>query len=244
MGRTLPWGIAGLTAYGVLWRLGRAAGSSAAERREHMPGDQLVSGPQIVTDHAIDIDAPADRVWPWLSQMGWHLGGYYTPAWVDRLLFRANWASLDALDPVLVRDLHVGDVVPDGPPGTAEYVVAEVGPDVLVLRSTSHVPPGWGRYGAGIDWTWCLRLSPRQSSRQSGTATRLHLRVRGRMRPWWFATLYVALVVPADFVMSRGMLRGIKQRVERDPAPRSSGRAPFTTLSATTQNMATHPGSA
>jgi hypothetical protein len=88
----------------------------------------MVLRPQIITDHAIDISAPTSQVWPWLTQMGWHLGGYYTPAWVDRWLFRANWSSLDALDPALVRDLRVGDVIPDGPPGTAEYVVAEVGP--------------------------------------------------------------------------------------------------------------------
>ena len=85
--------------------------------------------------------APARRVWPWLTQLGWHLGGWYTPGWVDRLLFPNNWPSLDALDPVLVRDFKVGDTIPDGPPGTAEYVVTEVHPPELLffdLRRMCH----------------------------------------------------------------------------------------------------------
>ena len=84
-------------------------------------------------------------------------------------------------------------------------------PHTLVLRSGSHLPPGWAeRYGARIDWTWSMRLTALPEDR-----TRLQLRVRGRMAPWWVSVLYVALIVPADFVMARGMLRGIKQRVER-----------------------------
>ena len=58
-----------------------------------------------MTDHAVTIDVASVDIWPWLTQMGWHLGAYYTPTWVDRLLFPDNWSSLDHLDPVLVRDL-------------------------------------------------------------------------------------------------------------------------------------------
>jgi len=60
-----------------------------------MPGDQFVAQPYILTNHASTIEAQPADVWPWLMQMGWHLGGYYTPEWVDRLLFPQNWPSLD-----------------------------------------------------------------------------------------------------------------------------------------------------
>ena len=30
-----------------------------------------------------------DRVWPWLAQMGYGRGGWYTPQWVD--LFANRW---------------------------------------------------------------------------------------------------------------------------------------------------------
>ena len=215
-----------VVAAAALQVLGRVAGSSRAERRATLPGDELVPDPQLVTDHALTINAPPAVVWPWLTQLGWHLGGWYTPGWVDRLLFPDNWPSLDRLDPALVRHLAVGDVIPDGPPGTAEYVVAVVRPErLLVLRSTSHVPPGWAeKYGATITWTWTMRLTPHGAG-----STRAHLRVRGRMSPWWFAALYVAALVPSDLVMSTGMLRGLRRRAESGRSPRTSGRAPFMT---------------
>jgi hypothetical protein len=211
---TLVLGAAALVGYGCLHRLGRTAGSTSAERRAVLPGDDLVADPHMVTDHAITIGAGADEVWRW-----------YTPRWVDRLLFPGNWASLDRLDPRLVRELRVGDRIPDGPPGTAEYRVARVErPRTLVLHSTTHVPPGWDeRYDARIDWTWSFDLR----ELPAGT-TRVHLRVRGRMSPPWFAALYLALVVPADYVMAVGMLRGLAERVERDLPPADSGRPPFT----------------
>ena len=73
------------------------------ERRAQLPGDGLITAPDVVTDHAVTIGAAPEAVWPWLTQMGWHLGGYYTPRWVDQLLFPHNWSSLDRLDPALVR---------------------------------------------------------------------------------------------------------------------------------------------
>jgi hypothetical protein len=195
----------------VVQVLGRRAGTTAAERLARLPGDPVVPDPQIVTDHAVTIDAPPEAVWPWLTQLGWHRAGWYTPNWVDRLLFKANWPSLDHLDAALVRELRPGDVVPDGPPGTAWFVVEDVAPgEHLVLHSTTHLPPGWrARYGASIDWTWVFDLTPHAPGR-----TRLHLRVRGRMSPRWLTALYRAVVVPADLVMALGMLRGIKRRVE------------------------------
>lgn len=209
--RSVP--AAALAGYAVLLHLGRQAGSTPAERRRSLPGDAIVRHPHVVTDHAVTIHASREAVWPWLTQMGWHRAGYYTPRWVDRLLFPANGPSLDHLDPDLVHHLEVGDTVPDGPPGTAWFVVVEVDePSYLVLHSTTHVPLAWRqRYGAAIDWTWTFRLrevAPDQ--------TRLHLRVRGRTSPWWLTLTYLATIVPADLVMAMGMLRGLRRRVERN----------------------------
>jgi hypothetical protein len=212
-----------LAAYAALQVLGRRAGTTGTERRQRLPGDELVEAPTIITQHAIDVAGEPEQVWPWLTQLGWHLGGWYTPGWVDRLLFPANWPSLDRLDPALVRDLRAGDLIPDGPPGTVMFrVAAAEPPHALVLRSTTHVPQGWKRHGAAIDWTWCFALS-----RAAPRRTRVQLRVRSRTAPWWLTSLYRAGLVPADYVMAMGMLRGLKRRVEAHHPPAASGRDPL-----------------
>ncbi len=190
--------------------LGRTAGSTRGERRRPLPGDELVDRPTVVTNHAVTIPAPPERVWPWLVQMGWHRGGWYTARWVDRLLFPANWPSATRLVPELQRPLRVGDRIPDGRPGTAWFAVERVDPPhLLVLHSTTHLPAAWKeRLGASIDWAWTFTLA--------GTGdggTRLLLRVRGRTGPWWLTAAYVAALVPADYVMASSMLKGIRRRV-------------------------------
>ena len=211
-------------AYGALQLLGRRFGSTARDRRARLPGDELVPDPQLVTNHTITIRARPDAIWPWLAQMGWHLGGFYTPHWVDALLFPENWTSLDRLDPSLVRELEPGDIIPDGKPGTAHYVVAQAeAPRMLLLKSSTHLPPGWAeKFGARFTWTWCFALTA-----VGNGSTRIHLRARGRSDPWWLTALYVGAITPADFIMATGMLRGLKTRAERGARPERSGREPL-----------------
>jgi hypothetical protein len=197
---------------GVLLQwLGRTSGSTRAERRRGLPGDDLVVKPQIVTNHAIDIGASPSDVWPWLVQMGWGRGQWYTARWVDRLLFPANGPSAEAIVPEL-QDLTVGDRVLDGPPeANCSFVVEELVADRhLVLRSVEHLPPGWADRGARIDFTWVFVLDAIGTDR-----TRFMFRTRARVAPWWARTAYLLAMVPADFVMSRQMLRGVRSRAER-----------------------------
>ena len=120
--------IAGAVGYAALQRLGRTYGSTAAERRRDLPGDELMARPMAVTTHATTIAAPPERIWPWLLQMGWHRGGWYTAEWVDRLLFPANWPSATTIVPTL-QHLDVGDLVPDGPPESGcAFVVTRLEP--------------------------------------------------------------------------------------------------------------------
>jgi hypothetical protein len=202
----------------LLHHLGRSYGSTRAERRRVMPGDRLVSRPGTVATHAATLHAPPEEVWPWLLQVGWHRGGWYTPRWVDVLMFPDNLPSADRIQPAHQR-LEVGDWVPDGPPETGcGFVVREVEPARhLVLESTTHLPRTWRERGtAQVHWSWAFELEP-----MDGTATRLVFRWRARTRPWWLTAAAHGLVVPADLVMSRGMLRGLARRVaDRPPQPR------------------------
>lgn len=192
--------------------LGRTFGSTRAERAATLPGDEIIARPQVVTNHATTIDAPPSAVWPWLLQMGWHRGGWYTARWVDRLLFPDNLASADELHPEW-QDVRVGTFIPDGAPSTGcGLVVEQLIPDrSLVLHSTSHLPRSWrDRDVARLDWTWTFHLTPEDDGRR----TRFLFRSRWTTWPWWLTAGGWLLVVPADFVMARSMLRGLAQRVD------------------------------
>ncbi len=194
----------------ALVHLGRTYGSTARERDLTLPGDRIVGRPQVVTDHAVTVDAPPSAVWPWLLQMGWGRGGWYTARWVDRLLFPANGPSADDIIPDL-QGLSIGDFIPDGPPETeCGMIVEQLEPErALVLHSNSHLPLSW-RERAELDWSWAFVLHPLDDGRR----TRFHFRSRWTTAPWWFTLGGWLVVVPADFVMSRAMLRGVKERAE------------------------------
>ena len=162
--------------------------------------------------HAITIEAPAAAVWPWLVQMGWHRGGWYTARWVDELLFPANRASADHIVEEF-QDLQVGDFVPDGPPETeCGFMVEQLAsPRLLVLHSTSHLPLEWRRCGKeSVDWTWVFNVVPAEDDGRA----RLIFRRRAATRPRWLTLIIWTAIVPADFLMSRDLLRGIKRRAE------------------------------
>ncbi len=197
--------------YAELQWLGRTYGATADERHRLLPGDDLVLRPQATMTHAITIDAPPERVWPWLVQMGWGRGQWYTARWVDQLFFHDNGPSADRLHPEW-QDLAVGDRVLDGAPDkNCAFRVAELESNRhLVLHSREHLPPEWAaRYGASIDWSWQFVLDPLPEGH-----TRFVFRSRLCLTPTWVEAFYFALVVPADFIMSRQMMRGVKQRAE------------------------------
>lgn len=216
--RRHPWVAAvaaAATAESGLIHLGRTYGSSREERAARLPGDELVAEPAVQTDHAVTIDAPPSFVWPWLVQMGWGRGGWYTARWVDRLLFPANGPSAERIDSHL-QDVSIGTFIPDGPPETeCGLTVVRLAPErALVLRSNSHLPLSW-RERARLDWTWAFVLTPVDGGRR----TRFHFRSRWATHPWWLTVSGWLGIVPADFVMSRDMLRGVKARAERRLPP-------------------------
>jgi hypothetical protein len=54
--------IAAVGGYAALYRLGLVSGSTPAERRSKLPGDQLIDRPSLVTNHAATLPAPPEQV--------------------------------------------------------------------------------------------------------------------------------------------------------------------------------------
>lgn len=92
-------------------------GTQDDEAVEPLPGDDLVPHPRVQSTRAITINAPPERVWPWIVQMGIYRAGFYTHDQVERLMFRARYVegkrSATRIHPEL-QGLKVGDLVPYG----------------------------------------------------------------------------------------------------------------------------------
>ena len=220
--------LAGISGAYLLRRLGMRWGATDDEVHRPLPGDDLVPHPMLETTHAISIYASRAEIWPWLVQMGYDRGWWYTDAhwyqWVDKYIWHTSHpASPDHIIPEL-QHLEVGDTVLDGPPGTAFFTVATFKQEyVLALFSTTHIlfmapaslrnNPNVGLHG---EFSWVFILDEKEEG-----MTRLIVRTRASYEPKMFRMLTRPMLFPADFLMARMMLQTIKQRVER-----SSKQAP------------------
>jgi len=178
-------------------------GATPDEVARPLPGDELLASPDIVATRAIEIDAPASAVWPWLLQMGPGRAGAYTYDWIENL-FGLNMHSADRIVPEW-QQLEVGNVLrsrEDRPGMRVEVLEPE-----RVLSNRSE---------AG-DWVWTFALAPSNGSTRLISRNRIALKGAAAGQ-----RLGMLVMEPGSLVMERKMLLGIKQRAERLAAEQSA----------------------
>lgn len=180
-------------------------GATDREVSDSLPGDELIPRCDLTATRAITIPVAANRVWPWVAQLGQGRGGFYSYDFLENLV-GCHMHSSDRIVPEW-QHTGVGDDIRLAP--EVSLVVA------LVERGRSLVLHGgipMGKYAAPYDFTWAFVLH----DKPDGT-TRLLVRERYTYtRPW--ARLIVGPTQVLSFVMSQKMLRGIRDRAERAPA--------------------------
>jgi hypothetical protein len=172
-------------------------GATAAERTRVMAGDGAVVDPTYSATLVITVDARPEHIWPWLVQMGYRRGGLYSYDWLDRLFGYLDRPSADAILPPF-QQLAVGDEIPIGR-GRGFPVTAIEPYRALVLSGT----------GDGFAWLWQFGLYP-----LDGRRTRLVSRNRVRVPRTLGSWLFMRVIEPAAFLMTRRMLLGLKRRAE------------------------------
>jgi hypothetical protein len=194
-------GMAGGLTY-PLWRTWCLTwGATADEVDASLPGDDLLTDPDVITTRAIHLGVPPARTWPWLVQMGPGRAGAYTYDWIENLA-GLNMHSADEIIPEY-QHLEVGDGWRLGARGPV-LRVASIEPDTsLVLRSDDG------------NWVWAFVLA------RAGTGSRLVSRNRIRQpgASWLGGMITRYVMEPGSLVMERKMLLGIKERAERPAVP-------------------------
>jgi hypothetical protein len=168
-------------------------GATRDEAASSLPGDELLPRADGVSTRAIDINAPASAVWPWLAQIGpAPRGGAYAYDWIEN----ARGLDMRSVDVILAefKDPQVGETVAFGP---NRMRVERVETDrVLARRSQSG------------DWVWTFVLACEQG------ATRLISRNRYRRRKL-AGRLAMLPMEPCSLIVEAKMLGGIRERAER-----------------------------
>ena len=216
--------LAGATFWGV-HRLSRRSGVSDAEFIGPLPGDEVIPAPMVQWTRGTTIDAPPEVVWPWLVQMGFGRGGWYTNERFDRVVWRLENKSSDVILPKW-QNLKAGDIVPDGPGYAAYFHVKEVEEnEAIVYHSIRHPYRGQPLDptdeqalerrerelidgGLYLDFSWVFVLK-----KQGNSSTRLLVRTRATFEP----PLVRLAVVPlglVDLFHVATMFHGIKRRAE------------------------------
>jgi hypothetical protein len=189
-------------------------GATPPEADRTLPGDRLIPDVKWRATHAITIDAPPAAIWPWIVQIGQGRGGFYTYEFLENMM-DLDIRNADRILPEH-QALAVGDAIPLAPDGPA-LPVAEIEPNRYLLlhgdtRDDEGSAPDMGP-GQYLNATWLFYLE----DGPEGT-TRLIERFQMDFNPspltWLF---YRVFLEPGSFIMERGMLLGLKRRVEAAP---------------------------
>jgi hypothetical protein len=197
-------------------------GTTPTEATATFPGDDLIPGAVGQVTREITVNAPPEKVWPWLMQIGQDRSGFYSYTPLENL-FGADMPEVHELRACWPARL-AGETVWFGTPkrfnGQAKMIAAIVdAPRAFVLIGADD----WqsiARGGHGTAGSWGFFLVP-----VDATHTRLITRLRSGPPPSATARVVgAAFWGPAHFIMERKMLLTLKQLAEQEPSspgPRS-----------------------
>lgn len=200
-------------------------GATEQETQRTLPGDELLSNPDMTVTRAITINGTPADIWPWLLQIGQDRGGFYSYDWLENL-FGLDIHTADDIVPEY-QDLEVDDFVAFAPQNGAGMMVAAIEPEraLVLFAPDPHFAEALQQQanepGFEMEGSWAFVLEPLDEQ-----STRLIVRLRINHSPSALAsTLITTLLEPTHFIMERKMLKGIKDRVERSRTAQAAPEA-------------------
>jgi len=170
-------------------------GAKHEEVSRSLPGDEVVSRPTFNATRAVTVSAQPEEIWPWIVQIGFGRGGWYSYDFLDNLGHHSAERIVSEF-----QHIEVGDLIPLGPGEDAGMRVKGFVVDRWILW--------WDKKNQLTTWAWALDPMP-------DGKTRLVTRVRSRSS--WrhpVSAVWLLLVEVADFPMMRRCLLNIKRRAE------------------------------
>ena len=190
------------------WRGRRAHwGLSEADANRPHPGDELVPSPTWGWTHGVEIAVPAERVWPWVAQIGANKAGFYSYQALENLA-GCNVRNAETVH----RDWEArpgGELRlhPKMPP--LSIVAMERGRYFVALAPVDESARAEGRPWAAASWLFFVEpLGPARCRVVSRYRVQCSEHLVSRL------SYGAMLLEPIGFAMDRRMLLGIRARAE------------------------------
>ncbi len=156
--------------------------ATAEESAKDYPGDDLMEGP--ASTRAITIDAPREKVWPLINQIGQHKAGFYSFSIFERVARflihntyppQARWQHTKAGDWVFYGQQGIGSAIIDHNPEEFYFtMLSDTRRPPEQEGAIAWLPPGMSEFG----WIWNFHLIELPDGR-----TRLIMRNKAIAKP-------------------------------------------------------------
>ena len=188
-------------------RARRHWGLDEATANRTLPGDELIPVPTWDWTHGIEIEAEAERVWPWVAQIGADRGGFYSYQWLENLV-GCNVHNAERIHPELALGpgamLSLHPKMPPLPIALFErgshFVAFAAADEKARVAGKPWIATSWGFYVEPVAKGRCRFISRYRCAASDDALSALE-----------YGPL---LLEPIGFAMDRRMLLGVKARVE------------------------------
>ncbi|MGE5601626.1 MAG: hypothetical protein ACM30E_01165, partial [Nitrososphaerales archaeon] len=178
-------------------------GATPAEAALALPGDEILSAPDVDWTNARTINAPPEQVWPWLAQLGDTRGGFYSFTFIEDRVgamtgsnYAVNYSNANTIHPEW-QNPQPGDQIIQG---LLKWDRFESGKWLL---ASSTVPDVMG-------WTWLWQITPAAD----GKGTRLINRIGIQAMAGGDNPVMSFFIGNGAFIMEQRMMNGIKAHAE------------------------------
>jgi hypothetical protein len=197
-----------------MWMDGGRANSPRFARGERLPGDDLL----LPTDRfmrlqeEVTIDAPRERVWPILAQLGTRKGGWMALAWLERLftfhIYNTDerveaWQDLAPGDFLFYHQAGVGSQIIEVEPGRYFTSLSDTRRPPTYQGAFALLPP-FGLQHFAWNWNFVLQDLP---DGQTRFVNRCDVTWEPFDKFWPKALILVILGSPSVFMVRRMLLK-------------------------------------
>ena len=178
------------------------------------PGDHVIQDILSHFTHGIEVNAPAEFVWPWIAQIGKDRGGFYS----YELLENITGLQIKNEDKILPKfqNPKVGDKVLFGPDMGYPIIICEPGKAMAIetaidMKTNEQYDPSIFKPAKFLHLTWLWYVEPLNGLR-SRFISRNRVSTNDSLKN---KVLMGFLAEPIIFAMDRKMCLGIKSRAEQ-----------------------------